>query len=55
MVIKHTKIVEKEELMTANLKSRILAAKKCQEAGFCLHFISTRSYNMMGGRMNITA
>lgn len=32
------KIVEKEELMTANLKSRILAAKKCQEAGFLLAF-----------------
>jgi len=32
------KIVQNEELMTASLKSRILAAKKCQDAGFLLAF-----------------
>ena len=32
------RIVDNEELMTAKIKSRILAAKKCQEAGFVLAF-----------------
>lgn len=32
------RIVEKEELKTTRIKSRIIAAKKCQEAGFALAF-----------------
>ena len=32
------RVVEREELRTTKIKSRILAAKKCQEAGFMLAF-----------------